>query len=116
VAQKIGKVALNVGVTNLISLRIFFNYAVDIYGKPLSPEYKGGVFCCENHFQCKLKKGFQAPNRKIALRYKITWVDWDQHQIPVRFYVLDSTDHVRTNGSETIHDCLVNKSFKFDFF
>jgi hypothetical protein len=94
----------------------FYNYAVDIHGKPLSPEYKGGVFCCENHFQCKLKKGFQAPRRKLALRYKITWVDWDQHQIPVRFYVLDSTDRVRTNGSETIHDCLVNKLFKFDFF
>ncbi|KAK2400083.1 hypothetical protein QL285_049814 [Trifolium repens] len=44
--------------------------------------------------------------RKLALRYKITWVDWDQHQIHVRFYVLDSTDHVKTNGSETIHDCL----------
>jgi hypothetical protein len=82
VAQKIGKVALNVGVTNLISLRIFFNYAVDIYGKPLSPEYKGGVFCCENHFQCKLKKGFQAPSRKACSKIQNNMGDWDQYQIP----------------------------------
>ncbi|KAI5397914.1 hypothetical protein KIW84_063647 [Lathyrus oleraceus] len=84
----------------------FYNVTPDIHGKPLSPEYKGGVFCCQNGFQCKLEEGFQAPRRKLALRYKITWVDWDQDHILVRFYVLDSTDRVRTNGSETIHDCL----------
>ncbi|CAK8572347.1 unnamed protein product [Lathyrus sativus] len=84
----------------------FFNETRDIHNKPLSPEYKGGVFCCHNGFHCKLEEGFQAPVRKIALRYKITWVDWDQEQIPVRFYVLDSTDQVKTNGSKTIHDCL----------
>ncbi|CAL5208221.1 unnamed protein product [Lathyrus oleraceus] len=84
----------------------FYNVTPDIHGKPLSPEYKGGVFCCQNGFQCKLEEGFQAPRRKLALRYKITWVDWDQDHIPVRFYVLDSTDRVRTNGSETTHDCL----------
>ncbi|KAI5397915.1 hypothetical protein KIW84_063648 [Lathyrus oleraceus] len=84
----------------------FYNVTYDIHGKPLSPEYKGGVFCCQNGFQCKLEEGFQAPRSNLALRYKITWVDWDQDHIPVRFYVLDSTDRVRTNGSETIHDCL----------
>ncbi|XP_058782475.1 uncharacterized protein LOC131656947 [Vicia villosa] len=83
----------------------FYNVTPDIHGKPLSPEYKGGVFCCQNSFQCKLRKGFQAPCRKLALRYTITWVDWDLHQIPVRFYILDSTDRVTIKGSEIIHDC-----------
>lgn len=87
----------------------FYKVTPDIHGKPLSHEYKGGVFCCQNGFHCKLEEGFQAHSRKLALRYKITWVDWEQDHIPVRFYILDSTDQVRTNGSETIHDCLVNK-------
>ncbi|XP_045812054.1 uncharacterized protein LOC123906229 [Trifolium pratense] len=84
----------------------FYNVSTEIHGKPLTPEYKGGIFCCKDNFQCKLIKGFEAPRRKLALRYKVTWVDWDQHQIPLRFYILDSTDRIRTNGSETIHDCL----------
>ncbi|XP_073225599.1 uncharacterized protein [Cicer arietinum] len=83
----------------------FFNVTVDINGKPLSPDYKGGIFCCQDKFQCKLRNGFEAPRRKLALRYKVTWVDWDQQQIPVRFYILDSTDRVTTNGSQIIHDC-----------
>ncbi|KAK2453892.1 hypothetical protein QL285_001518 [Trifolium repens] len=56
---------------------LMFIDTLDIHGKPLSPEYKGGVFCCENHFNEK-----RIPSRKLALRYIITWVDWDQHQIP----------------------------------
>ncbi|XP_004512657.2 uncharacterized protein [Cicer arietinum] len=83
----------------------FFNVSVDINGKPLSPDYKGGIFCCHDNFQCKLRKGFEAPRRNLALRYKVTWVDWDQQQIPVRFYILDSTDRVKTIGSQIIHDC-----------
>ncbi|AES68559.1 stress up-regulated Nod 19 protein [Medicago truncatula] len=39
------------------------------------PDYKGGIFCCHNGFLCKLRKGFQAPRRKLALRYKIMWVE-----------------------------------------
>lgn len=90
----------------------FYNVTTDIHGNPLSPEYEGGIFCCQNFFQCKLRNGFQAPCRKLALRYTITWVDWDLHQIPVRFYILDSTDRITINGSEIIHDCQVNKLFK----
>ncbi|CAI8603109.1 unnamed protein product [Vicia faba] len=48
----------------------------------------------------------ESRRRKLALRYKVTWVDWDQHQIPVRFYILDSADRVLINGSQIIHDCL----------
>ncbi|KAI5426441.1 hypothetical protein KIW84_032024 [Lathyrus oleraceus] len=83
----------------------FYNVTLGIDGKPLSSNYKGGIFCCQDNLQCKLKKDFEAPTRKLALRYKIAWVDWSQQQIPVRFYILDSTDRVRKNGSQIIHDC-----------
>ena len=85
----------------------FYNTTLDVHDKPLSPDYNGGIFCCNNGFQCKLRKGFQAPRRKLALRYKIVWVEWDQQQIHVRFYILDSTDFVITNGFETVHVCPV---------
>jgi hypothetical protein len=93
----------------------FYNVTLGIDGKPLGSSYKGGIFCCQDNLQCKLKKGFEAPTRKLALRYKITWVDWNQQQIPVRFYILDSTDRVRTNGSQVIHDCQVNNELFINF-
>ncbi|AES76963.1 stress up-regulated Nod 19 protein [Medicago truncatula] len=82
----------------------FYDVTIGFHGK-FTPEYKAGVLCCQDKFQCKMRKGFQAPRRNLAIRYNITWVNWDQYQIPVRFYVPDVTDPVRTNGSETIHDC-----------
>ncbi|XP_003627861.2 uncharacterized protein [Medicago truncatula] len=82
----------------------FYDVTVGFHGK-VTPEYKAGVLCCQDKFQCKMRKGFQAPRRNLAIRYNITWVNWDQHQSAVRFYVLDVTDRVTTNGSETIHDC-----------
>ena len=48
----------------------------------------------------------------VSLRYKISWVDWNIYQIPVKVYILDSTDKVRSNGSKILHDCLVDKFFK----
>ncbi|XP_057451719.1 uncharacterized protein LOC130743484 [Lotus japonicus] len=83
----------------------FYKKTRDFHGKLLTPAYKGGLFCCQNGFQCKLKKDFQAPTRKLALRYNITWADWNEFQVPVKFYILDSTDRVTRNGSQTIHDC-----------
>ncbi|XP_057451724.1 uncharacterized protein LOC130743489 [Lotus japonicus] len=88
----------------------FYNTTRDFKGKLLTPTYKGGLFCCQNGFQCKLEKGFQAPTRKFALRYNITWVDWNEFQVPVKFYVLDVTDRVTRNGSQTIHDCQIDYS------
>lgn len=93
----------------------FYNVTLGIDQKPLNSNYKGGIFCCQDNLQCKLKKGFEAPTRKLALRYKITWVDWNQQQIPVRFYILDSTDRVRINGSKIIHDCKVSKCLLLSF-
>ncbi|XP_061370865.1 uncharacterized protein LOC133313494 [Gastrolobium bilobum] len=83
----------------------FYNVTRGTYGEPLTKDYKGGMFCCQDKFQCKLREGFQGPRRNLSLRYKIRWVDWDQHQIPVKIYVLDSTDQVRSNGSKVVHEC-----------
>ncbi|KAL2321814.1 hypothetical protein Fmac_026193 [Flemingia macrophylla] len=66
---------------------------------------EGGLFCCQDNLQCKLRKDFDAPKRKLSLRYKIRWVDWDEHQVPLKFYILDATDKVRSNGSTSIHYC-----------
>ncbi|XP_061358481.1 uncharacterized protein LOC133302682 [Gastrolobium bilobum] len=85
----------------------FYNVTKGVYGQPLTTDYKGGMFCCKDNFQCKLKEVFQGPRRKFSLRYKIRWVDWDEHQIPVKIYVLDSTDQVRSNGSKVVHECQV---------
>ena len=89
----------------------FYNNTLGMDLKPLSPTYEGGIFCCKDGFQCKLQKGFLAQTRKLSLRYKITWVDWNEFQVPVKFYVLDSTDRVIRNGSTTIHDCQVKIYF-----
>ncbi|XLU42840.1 hypothetical protein S245_037654, partial [Arachis hypogaea] len=82
-----------------------------IDGKPMSGDYKGGIFCCEKTSQCKLQKGYNnKQQRKAFLKYTITWVDWDQYQVPIKFYILDVTDQVTYNGSEPIHNCMVEYS------
>ncbi|XP_052118693.1 uncharacterized protein LOC107470862 [Arachis duranensis] len=79
-----------------------------IDGKPMSGDYKGGIFCCEKTSQCKLQKGYNnKQQRKASLKYTVTWVDWDQYQVPIKFYILDVTDQVTYNGSESIHNCMV---------
>ncbi|XP_027351320.1 uncharacterized protein LOC113862432 [Abrus precatorius] len=83
----------------------FYNVTKDIHGQPLTTDYKGGLFCCQDNLTCKLKEGFQGPKRNLSLRYKIRWVEWDKYQVPLKVYILDSTDKMRSNGSHTIHDC-----------
>ena len=93
----------------------FYNVTMGIHSQLLSKNYKGGMFCCQDKLQCKLRNDFHGPTRKLSLRYKIRWVDWDEHQVPLKFYILDSTDRVRSNGSTTIHDCQVDYLFNINF-
>ncbi|XLS73944.1 hypothetical protein HN51_030809, partial [Arachis hypogaea] len=81
-------------------------------GKSLfSSDYKGGIFCCEKKSQCKLQKGYKKEQkRNVTLKYTISWVEWDQHQVPLKFYILDVTDQVTYNGSKPIHNCAVEYS------
>ncbi|CAJ1949222.1 unnamed protein product [Sphenostylis stenocarpa] len=83
----------------------FYNVTLDVHNQPLTTNYKGGIFCCQDNLQCKQRDGFQGSKRKVSLRYKISWVHWNKHQVPVKVYILDSTDRVRSNGSQIIHDC-----------
>ncbi|MED6225154.1 hypothetical protein PIB30_090947 [Stylosanthes scabra] len=70
-------------------------------------DYKGGIFRCEKGSHCKLQKGYnKKQKRRVALKYTISWVDWNQHQVPLKFYILDVTDQVTYNGSEPIHNSL----------
>jgi hypothetical protein len=48
-----------------------YNVTVDEYGKAIRPEYKGGLLCCYDYTQCKLKDGFEGPKRNLYLRYTV---------------------------------------------
>ncbi|KAH1162759.1 hypothetical protein GYH30_001311 [Glycine max] len=85
-----------------------FRVESDIHNQKLTTNYKGGLFCCQDNLQCKQIEGFQGSKRMVSLRYKISWVDWNIYQIPVKVYTPDSTDRVRSNGSKIIHDCQVD--------
>ncbi|MED6214117.1 hypothetical protein PIB30_099890, partial [Stylosanthes scabra] len=88
-----------------------YNITVNEYGIPLSPSYEGGLYCCYDQTQCRLKKGFQGPKRSLYLRYTVKWIDWDEYVVPVKIYILDVTDTLKTSDTSNIassdHNCLV---------
>ncbi|GMJ00144.1 hypothetical protein like AT5G61820 [Hibiscus trionum] len=91
--------------------RDLFNVTIDGYGRPLRPEYKGGLLCCYNGTQCKLKQGFEGVRRTNYVRYTVKWVDMDSSVLPVKIYIFDITDAwKRTRNSTGInaeHQCRV---------
>lgn len=76
-----------------------YNVTVNEYGKPLRPDYKGGLNCCYDHTQCKLRPGFEGVRRSLYLKYTVKWVDWDSSIIPVKIFIFDVTDTGKRNGS-----------------
>ncbi|XP_050872737.1 uncharacterized protein LOC127075292 [Lathyrus oleraceus] len=83
-----------------------------VNGKPLDPNYKGGLGCCPDNGQCRMKKGyFLGPKHIIYLKYTIMWVHWDEYVVPVKIYILDVTDSWKrsneTNGMSIEHNCMV---------
>ncbi|GMJ00145.1 hypothetical protein like AT5G61820 [Hibiscus trionum] len=88
-----------------------YNVTVDEYGRPLRPDYKGGLLCCYDHTQCKVKPGFEGVRRTLYLRYTVKWVDMDSSILPVKIYIFDITDTwKRTRNSTGInaeHRCKV---------
>ncbi|KAI5563105.1 hypothetical protein BDE02_15G095000 [Populus trichocarpa] len=77
-----------------------YNITVSEWGRPLRPDYKGGLLCCYDHTQCKVKQGFQGTRRSLYLRYTVEWVEWDSDIIPVKIFIFDVTDTgKRLNGS-----------------
>ncbi|XP_027345497.1 uncharacterized protein LOC113857619 isoform X2 [Abrus precatorius] len=88
-----------------------YNVTKDEYGKPISSDYKGGLSCCRDHAQCKLREDFKGPKRSLYLRYTVKWVDWDKYIVPVKIYILDVTDTLQisdeSNGMIPEHDCRI---------
>ncbi|KAE8657173.1 (+)-neomenthol dehydrogenase-like [Hibiscus syriacus] len=88
-----------------------YNVTVDGYGRPLRPDYIGGLLCCYDHTQCKVKRGFEGVRRTLYLRYTVKWVDMDSSILPVKVYIFDITDTwKRTRNSTGInaeHQCKV---------
>ncbi|KAF7836994.1 stress up-regulated Nod 19 protein [Senna tora] len=88
-----------------------YNVTKDENGYPLRPNYQGGLKCCYDNTQCKLKKGFEGPRRRFYLKYTVKWVDWDDYAMPLKIYVFDITDNVQMPygyGSKEMssnHDC-----------
>ncbi|XP_077212219.1 uncharacterized protein LOC143847310 [Tasmannia lanceolata] len=69
-----------------------YNVTNDEYGRALAKDYKGGLYCCYDQTQCRLRDGFEGVRRKLYLRYIVKWVEWDDSIVPVKIYILDVTD------------------------
>lgn len=86
-----------------------YNVTIDEYDRPLRPGYIGGLKCCYDEVQCRLRQGFQGLKRNIYMKYTIEWVDWDSSLVPVRAYIFDVTDLWKKtdSGVESKHHCLI---------
>ncbi|KAE8703487.1 putative carbonyl reductase [Hibiscus syriacus] len=88
-----------------------YNVTVDEYGRPLRPDYKGGLSCCYDHTQCKVKQGFEGVRRMLYLQYTVKWVDMDSYVLPVQVYIFDVTDTWKrtpnSTGIDAEHQCMV---------
>ncbi|XP_054803109.1 uncharacterized protein LOC129306502 isoform X2 [Prosopis cineraria] len=88
-----------------------YNITMDEYGRPVRPDYLGGLLCCYHNTQCRVKEGFERPRRSLYLRYTVKWVDWSDLVVPVKIYVLDVTDTLQVSiGSKALgakHHCKI---------
>lgn len=97
-----------------------YNVTVDEYGRPLSPDYKGGLKCCYDQMQCKTREGYdQSTKRSLFLRYTVKWADWDASVFPVQIYIFDVTDTWKRSssnnslrGPNATHHCQVEYEVK----
>ncbi|XP_028062806.1 uncharacterized protein LOC114266108 isoform X3 [Camellia sinensis] len=87
-----------------------YNVTHDEYGQPLRPGYIGGLKCCYDQTQCRMREGFESVTRGLYMRYTVTWVDWDASVVPVKIYIFDVTDTWKklddSTGPSTKHHCL----------
>ncbi|MGF2531462.1 hypothetical protein, partial [Ralstonia pseudosolanacearum] len=63
----------------------------DLYNMTVNG-YIGGLYCCRDNSQCRLREGFQNIKQNLYMRYTVKWVDWVDAIVPVRIYILDVTD------------------------
>ncbi|KAJ4805412.1 stress up-regulated Nod 19 protein [Rhynchospora pubera] len=69
-----------------------YNVTVDEDGDKIQANYIGGLNCCYDETQCKLREGFESVTRKLFLKYTVEWVEWEPRIVPVKVYILDITD------------------------
>ncbi|XP_071710970.1 uncharacterized protein [Rutidosis leptorrhynchoides] len=81
-----------------------YNVTNDEYGRPLDPNYIGGLYCCYDGTQCKVKNELKSVERNLYMRYTVKWVDWSDSILPVKVYIFDVTDTWEHTG---IHDCYI---------
>ncbi|XVF54804.1 hypothetical protein PTKIN_Ptkin05aG0211200 [Pterospermum kingtungense] len=88
-----------------------YNITVDANGDPLSSGYNGGLLCCYDNTQCRLKQGFQGIKKALYLRYTVEWIDMDKAVLPVKVYIFDITDgwkrSANSTGVNSEHSCKV---------
>ncbi|KAI4297324.1 hypothetical protein L6164_037218 [Bauhinia variegata] len=88
-----------------------YNVTRNANSQPLPPGYQGGLQCCIDNAQCRLKEGYMGYNRIVYFKYTIEWIDLlDNFIIPLRIYISDVTDIVKIsnnpNGLHVTHNCL----------
>ncbi|GKD10536.1 putative stress up-regulated Nod 19, partial [Tanacetum coccineum] len=79
-----------------------YNVTIDEYGRPLNPDYEGGLNCCYDGTQCQVKNGLESVKRNLYLKYTVKWVDWSDSIVPVKIFIFDVTDTWQNTG---VHDC-----------
>lgn len=77
----------------------------DEYGRPFNPNYMGGLYCCYDGTQCKVKNEIESIKKTHYIKYTVKWVDWSDSVVPVKIFIFDVTDTWQHTG---IHDCLVS--------
>ncbi|XP_057421010.1 uncharacterized protein LOC130715036 [Lotus japonicus] len=91
-----------------------YNVTKDEHDRPLRPDYVGGLLCCYDYSQCKLREGFEVEStkRSLYLRYTVKWVEWDNFVVPVKIYIIDVTDTLKISDeskgiTSSDHNCVV---------
>lgn len=62
------------------------------FGRHLPADYRGGLFCCPDGAQCRLREGYVGEEETYHLRYTVDYVPFDECAVPLSVYQLDVTD------------------------
>ncbi|PWA55555.1 Stress up-regulated Nod 19 [Artemisia annua] len=76
-----------------------YNVMEDEYGRPLEPSYAGGLHCCYDGTQCKVKNRHKNVARNIYLKYTVKWVDWSDFIIEYNIEQSANNDYISTKRS-----------------